>query len=257
MTFWIIFIITVAIIFYGLFYITSKFLKWAMQECNKNIVAYKILQQVRKEKENPIYIHKNSGRMNKRKYQEKVRVIEQNVVSQHNGQMGNWLLLGYMAYMFSDRQSTMRQFTETTGLHSFSDELMRNKNDAMYDNVSCDFITHKTFQGQYSRVPDTNHLGGVGGHHDYVYRADDFVEKSEFENLSYNEPSNCNSIGEEQINTPHWSETQEPHWSEVQRQEQEQRDFHEQQWSWQNDNAISSSWSEPESVSYGGNEQSY
>lgn len=236
MTFWIIFIITVAIIFYGLFYVTSKFLKWAMQECGKNIVAYKILQQVRKEKENPIYIHKNSGRMNKRKYQEKVRVIEQNVVSQHKGQMGNWLLLGYMAYMFSDRQSTMRQFTETTGLHSFSDELMRNKNDAMYDNVSCDFITHKTFQGQYSRVPDTNHLGGVGSHHDYVYRADDFVDKNEFENLSDN---------------------QQPHWSEVQRQEQEQRDFQEQQWSWQNDNAISSSWSEPESVSYGGNEQSY
>ena len=83
--------------------------------------------------------------------------------------------------------------------------------------------------------------------------------------MSDNEPSNWNSIGEEQINTPHWAETQEPHWSdnqqphwsEVQRQEQEQIDFQEQQWSWQNDNAISSSWSEPEPVSNGGNEHSY
>lgn len=279
MTFWIVFVVSVIIIFGGLFYGLFKFFKWGWGECKKNIVAYKILQKVRDEKKNPIYLHQKSGRMNKRKYQESVRHIEKNIVAQHaNNNMGNLLLVGYLAYMFTDRQFTMRQFNEVTGLQSFSDELMRKSSDPMYDNISCDFIVHKTFQGQYSYVP--HHASSSNKNDDYLYSAEDFVDKEKFNGILSDEPiiSPTNEVassepgfdwatyGQNQephwteTQNQHWSENQQPHWTEIQRQEQEQQDLQEQQWSWQNNQSsvVQDNYVEQQGYnSYGSNEQTY
>lgn len=291
MTFWFVFIVSVIIIFGSLFYGLLKFFKWGLAECKKNIIAYKILKEVREEKKNPIYLHEKSGRMNKRKYQESVRHIEKNVVAQHtNNNLGNLLLVGYLAYMFTDRQFTMRQFNEVTGLQSFSDELIRKLSDPMYDNISCDFIVHKTLNGQYSYVP--HHSIHSNTNDDYMYRAEDYVDKERFNGILSDEPIispinennhhengfDWNDYANKQFHENHWSDTQnqhwsenqqphwtetqaqEPHWTEIQRQEQEQRELQEQQWSWQNNQSMTVSDNfveQPSYQSYGNNDQTY